>query len=605
MDIERLATAAIKERISFCKGLSPFIADGDKEPSWDGHIYVYPNDEKKKSELIDRIPVQVKGKKKVVKESAMTISFGAEVSDLTNYDNAGGVIYFVVIIGDNRSKQIFYKCLLPFDLHCILRDVEIGDTKSITLRRMPDDDESIMQIFLSFIADKKRQATQIIWSEEQAVAAVKEGASFQFHIQPKTAINNQFEMLQEVTTQPFYLYVLTKDGVEFPYAKVEEDYPKMTRQSIDKPVYIGDVKYYDEFCYGYENGKAYLYIGRALRIPIVEATVEENSSSKKTNFTYSLTGSLSERITDSDFLLALSQYKIIRVGNAMMPEINMNNHAEVLRLRERNSDLKRIKSAFDFFGVKDDLDMNNLVITDYQNINDIVLAAEGNEITYKESNLQNLFYVNKKIGNVLIRVLSRKDEDDGGYRLFNAFIDEAHVKLVLSTHDSDRKTIEPWSLFIHMRAADFLCSNINYDMILNSLRKMKPEDLEFIILTSETQSISANNMLLEIVRAYDSQSTKNEELLRFAEKVADILLSNDPVSIVNKLQIVKRQRPLSNDEISDLVILRNKRKQKKYIKCAIAILLDETEDAKRLLDELPEKERKAITDYPLYSLIKS
>ena len=41
MDIERLARTAVTERLSYCEGLSAFINEGDKEPSWDGNIYVY------------------------------------------------------------------------------------------------------------------------------------------------------------------------------------------------------------------------------------------------------------------------------------------------------------------------------------------------------------------------------------------------------------------------------------------------------------------------------------------------------------------------------------------------------------------------------------
>ena len=35
MEIEKLATSAVKESISLTDVLSPFINDGDKEPSWD------------------------------------------------------------------------------------------------------------------------------------------------------------------------------------------------------------------------------------------------------------------------------------------------------------------------------------------------------------------------------------------------------------------------------------------------------------------------------------------------------------------------------------------------------------------------------------------
>ena len=95
MDIERLATSAVKECLSYCDGISPFINDGDKEPAWDGHIYVYPNNKKEKLEMLGRIPVQVKGKK-VDKLLGSTYKFTVEVSDLKKYANDGGVIYFVV-----------------------------------------------------------------------------------------------------------------------------------------------------------------------------------------------------------------------------------------------------------------------------------------------------------------------------------------------------------------------------------------------------------------------------------------------------------------------------------------------------------------------------
>lgn len=43
MDIEKLATSAVTGYISKTDYLSPFINEGDKEPSWDGNIYVFNN----------------------------------------------------------------------------------------------------------------------------------------------------------------------------------------------------------------------------------------------------------------------------------------------------------------------------------------------------------------------------------------------------------------------------------------------------------------------------------------------------------------------------------------------------------------------------------
>ena len=41
--------------------LDQFITDNDKEPSWDGFVYIYGERSKEKSKLKGRMPVQVKG----------------------------------------------------------------------------------------------------------------------------------------------------------------------------------------------------------------------------------------------------------------------------------------------------------------------------------------------------------------------------------------------------------------------------------------------------------------------------------------------------------------------------------------------------------------
>ena len=55
MDIEKLATSAVTGYISKTDYLSPFINEGDKEPSWDGNIYVFNNRSKSKCYLMGKV----------------------------------------------------------------------------------------------------------------------------------------------------------------------------------------------------------------------------------------------------------------------------------------------------------------------------------------------------------------------------------------------------------------------------------------------------------------------------------------------------------------------------------------------------------------------
>ena len=41
MNIEKLATSAVEKSIAKTERLDSFINSGDKEPAWDGNIYIY------------------------------------------------------------------------------------------------------------------------------------------------------------------------------------------------------------------------------------------------------------------------------------------------------------------------------------------------------------------------------------------------------------------------------------------------------------------------------------------------------------------------------------------------------------------------------------
>ena len=56
--IETLSVNAVRNSITVCPLLDEFVADNDKEPSWDGNIYIYDNKKKTKDTLKGRIPIQ-------------------------------------------------------------------------------------------------------------------------------------------------------------------------------------------------------------------------------------------------------------------------------------------------------------------------------------------------------------------------------------------------------------------------------------------------------------------------------------------------------------------------------------------------------------------
>ena len=88
--IEILAVNAVKDSIVTTDFLDQYIAENDKEPSWDGFVYIYGDIRKTKDTLKGRMPVQVKGKE-CDDHSNKEISYSMSKADLVNYLNDSGI----------------------------------------------------------------------------------------------------------------------------------------------------------------------------------------------------------------------------------------------------------------------------------------------------------------------------------------------------------------------------------------------------------------------------------------------------------------------------------------------------------------------------------
>lgn len=122
--IETISVNAVRDSIVVSDFLDQFIADNDREPTWDGYVYIYSDKSKKKDRLKGRLPVQIKGMEND-DFSKDDISFPVSIIDLNNYLYDGGAVFFVVYIGhDGLAKQIYYAELPPIKLRVYLSDAK-------------------------------------------------------------------------------------------------------------------------------------------------------------------------------------------------------------------------------------------------------------------------------------------------------------------------------------------------------------------------------------------------------------------------------------------------------------------------------------------------
>ena len=154
--VEKIATGIVDMLLNRTDHLISDIDSTDKMPSWDGGVRVYRKDSQEKKDLIGRVPVQVKGHYFALSKNGNTfpekISFPVEASDLTNYLNDAGVIFFVVYIDkkNNDNYKIYFNELLPYSLASILKK---GPQKKFTVNfnAFPTEKKEMVDIFLNFL----------------------------------------------------------------------------------------------------------------------------------------------------------------------------------------------------------------------------------------------------------------------------------------------------------------------------------------------------------------------------------------------------------------------------------------------------------------------
>ena len=141
--------------------LNPFLNSGDTEPSWDGYISVLEKMNKYNKNKLGKVPVQVKGKYSD-DLSQSRISFLAEIRDLENYLQDGGVLYFVIYINGKNDVTFYYAQLEPIKIKTILESRKNSSgKKSIELKKLPSDTIDIVIIFKSFLFHRKKQMSFI------------------------------------------------------------------------------------------------------------------------------------------------------------------------------------------------------------------------------------------------------------------------------------------------------------------------------------------------------------------------------------------------------------------------------------------------------------
>ena len=373
MNSEMLGISFLQIALGKTDHLVAHINTNDKEPSWDGDVEVYSKagHVHAKSDLLLKVPVQVKGhcKPNLKKKS---IKYSIQYADLRNYLYVGGTIFFVVYVNDSGDRAaIYYVKLLPYDLKKYLKtyDGTPYKEKSIELKEFPKKKNDITDVFLDFVHHMNLQRAAINSAPISFDSLRSESPSQLSNIQLTigySAINQNYEFpFDYFFTHDTYIYIKQPHDIELPVAHLKN--VDTVEYTMNAPISVKSNVFFDHYTVSRTKTSATIKFGADIR------QVLQAGTQAKPDFHFSLSGSLSERIRDARFILAVldaQQYEI-NGGVLNFKSASFNNSGFVDRsvIKSQLDFMLSMQKTLNLLHVKKDLNPNLIDTSSQNNLN--------------------------------------------------------------------------------------------------------------------------------------------------------------------------------------------------------------------------------------------
>ena len=583
MDKEVLATSAVKDSISWTDRLKPYIPEKDKEPIWDGSVYVYSTaSTRNDTSFMGRVPTQVKGTE--VDSLQESETFDVPLSSMRQFLNEGGVVFFVVELSrEAGEKRIFYNSLLPYDIILYLESCKEGQkTKRIGLRQFPHDNDEKVDIFVNFLQNREKQ--KAISGLKRIVPVEKIfTAKNLFNITVSYSSSKAYGLPEYALGHDLYMYFTDAVVVTFPIEHITNI--SEVGSTSEATIICGRKHYHMDATRILRKGGCEYFFGKAFHL----FTAEQQPRGK---FQFHLSGNLEERIRDCDFMLNLIQEgKFILKAADFELSMSIDNTDEDRHMRIETSltCLRKIKSALEYMGNVIPLDFDTFSEEDLRKVNNLLIpSSKGISVSIDGMTEPRQAGV-LSIGNLNLMVLGIQ-QSDGTYLLSNFFAEPLY-RIIHADDDS----LVPCCCYIMLKKEDLISlSNINLSIMLE---RIKANELHPIYVNE------INLLLLRLLSAYDD--TKRDDFLLTAIALSEWLCSldrNDAVGLINYLQAIKRKRPLVESEKKHLLQIAYDPNSPNACKMGANILLEDFSSAELHYNAMETEEQTQYKDYPIMAL---
>ena len=592
--IEEKALNHFKSFIEDSKVISQFIADNDKEPCWDGHLYLYADGIRDKEHLQGRVPIQIKGTE-VGRFVTKKWKFKLEKADLKAYLEEPTFFIVCQVKKDSKERMLFFRELLPDLVNKLLRDMGKNATRMTLFHPLTEDLKEFEDQLMVFLSNSKKMISfahsKLLSMEEALKKAIKD-----FSFIAPSKYTDRLQLMKYLSTHSSYIYAkISKElDVDMPLSNGPGRF--IFQRDDDGEVRVGDKVYFKGYHNEIKDGRIIIKIGNVMTInmPMDNTDVEQATVKLTTKAKY-----LKESINEAEFGVALNDTGVLSVG---MLNLQMRVHEKeyVEELRQKLIRWKELDNVLEKLHVTKPFDLT--AITDDQGkLIDLLIETVGNgnmvNLPGQETTLLLL-----EIGNIKLLLWCAVGKD--GMCAIGDFFDRS-IRIAYKISEDETINVSPYS-YLQLDKLWEKVDNIDFDNIISSAEEAARQHKYCYMMS--------NYDVLAMITAADALEKtdveRSKKLLEEALKLNDWLIGKEPkdemrpLHIINKMQIMKRQRELTADERQMLEDMLNDEFAEDMVKAGVYLLLDRQEEFQQLFETMQEDEKKSLKEFPIWRFVR-
>ncbi len=590
--VEKIAISTINEALVITEFLDPFLKDGDKEPAYDGSVYIYDNKSNEKANA-KKVNVQVKGKTSRVFNSD-SVRYSLQIEDLKIYLSNGGCIFFVVLLSeDKRKKSIYYNALTPVKIKGILEQIKTGaKTKSVVFEKFPEDNRAKVNLFYNFFIDSRKQMSFI----NCKLPSLNEFRDHNREIEIVNTINGygysgySRDFFLNMIGQESYLYE-KRNEILIPLADVVKLLE--VNEEIQQKVEVNKKTYYTSYVRVQRQKDNAIRIGKSIELKIMQNRI---------SIGFKMPSTLFDRIKDIEFVIAAFENERFSINDIEL-DISASNtkgtSIDLVLLRNQLEFCNKIQQLFGMLNITENLDLSKLTKCEELHLCCLVQAfIDGEAIKLKKTGDSRYIYM--KIQQLIILIYA-KEENEGSYKY--RFHDIFREKWATTFEESmNGKAKELYPVYSVLTKVEYeKVSNIDYNGMVEEYRRFA--------INNPNVLNQANLDVLQMLLAYDI--CEKELILKTAIEIMQWILSIDVqeevtknVYMINYLQAITRSRALKSKEEEILIDMLTKKNVGDEINFAAYVLLKQKKLAKAHLRKINPKDVEVLRDFPIYNLFE-